>query len=39
MTRSSGGAEVNVRFDSDGCVLAGTLTEVPAPVAAALVIT
>ena len=39
MTRSTGGAGVQVRFDSDGCVLAGTLTEVPSPVAAALVIT
>ena len=45
MTRSpgragdAGGAGVQVRFDSDGCVIAGTLTEVPSPVAAALVIT
>lgn len=37
MTQTNTGTEV--RFDSDGCVLAGTLTEVPEPVAAALVIT
>lgn len=30
---------MDVRFDSDGCVIAGTLTQVREPVAAALVIT
>jgi uncharacterized protein len=37
MTATDGGAEV--RFDSSGCVLAGTLSQVREPVAAALVIT
>lgn len=38
-TIPTGSTSSDVRFDSEGFLIAGTLTQVPAPVAAALVLT